>query len=133
MKVLDQNGITHLYKQLSLQDYSNNETLINIINAIDARLTEIESKIKTLKSETITMTVALTAGAAGETQSFNFFPTYCNQNNYAFKQLVRAWPMSNWDNGAIVSIAEDSSWNNIKLTTNSSQKYVILIRFYYWE
>lgn len=34
-KFLDASGIQHLWKQLSLQDYPNNETLVAIINAID--------------------------------------------------------------------------------------------------
>lgn len=34
-KFLDASGIQHLWKQLSLQDYPNNETLIAVINAID--------------------------------------------------------------------------------------------------
>lgn len=34
-KYLDVDGITYLYKQISLQDYPNNETLINVISAID--------------------------------------------------------------------------------------------------
>ena len=32
---LDANGVSYLYRRLSLQDYPNNETLIAILNAID--------------------------------------------------------------------------------------------------
>lgn len=35
-KYLDQEGVKYLWKQLSLEDYPNNETLIAVINAIDA-------------------------------------------------------------------------------------------------
>lgn len=35
-KFLDQEGVKYLWKQLSLEDYPNNETLIAVINAIDA-------------------------------------------------------------------------------------------------
>ena len=34
-KYLDQEGLTYLWKKLSLQDYPNNDTLIAVINAID--------------------------------------------------------------------------------------------------
>ena len=34
-KYLDQEGVQHLWKQLSMEDYPNNETLIAVINAID--------------------------------------------------------------------------------------------------
>lgn len=34
-KFLDGDGIQHLWKQLSMEDYPNNETLIAVINAID--------------------------------------------------------------------------------------------------
>lgn len=35
IKYLDAEGISYLWKQLSLEDYPNNETLIAILNAID--------------------------------------------------------------------------------------------------
>lgn len=35
MKILNENGITYLWKKISLQDYPNNETLIAVLNAID--------------------------------------------------------------------------------------------------
>ena len=34
-KFLDANGVQYLWSKISLQDYPNNETLINVINAID--------------------------------------------------------------------------------------------------
>lgn len=34
-KFLDASGIQHLWKQLSLKDYPNNEMLVAVINAID--------------------------------------------------------------------------------------------------
>lgn len=34
-KFLDQEGLSYLWKKLSLQDYPNNDTLVAIINAID--------------------------------------------------------------------------------------------------
>lgn len=34
-KYLDQEGLTYLWKKLSLQDYPNNDTLVAVINAID--------------------------------------------------------------------------------------------------
>jgi hypothetical protein len=34
-KFLDRNGVQFLWKQLSLEDYPNNETLAAILNAID--------------------------------------------------------------------------------------------------
>lgn len=34
-KFLDAEGVSTLWKQLSLQDYPNNETLMAVINAID--------------------------------------------------------------------------------------------------
>lgn len=34
-KFLDTSGVQHLWKQLSLKDYPNNETLVAVINAID--------------------------------------------------------------------------------------------------
>ena len=34
-KFLDTQGITHLWRQLSLKDYPNNEMLVAVINAID--------------------------------------------------------------------------------------------------
>ena len=35
MKILDEKGLEHLWKKLSLEDYPNNETLVAILNAID--------------------------------------------------------------------------------------------------
>lgn len=35
MKFLDEKGVQHLWSQLSLEDYPNNETLIAVLNAID--------------------------------------------------------------------------------------------------
>ena len=35
MKFLNENGIQHLWKKISLEDYPNNETLIAVLNAID--------------------------------------------------------------------------------------------------
>lgn len=35
MKILDEQGLQYLWKQISLEDYPNNETLIAILNAID--------------------------------------------------------------------------------------------------
>ena len=35
-KFLDKEGIKYLWSQLSLEDYPNNETLIAVLNAIDA-------------------------------------------------------------------------------------------------
>lgn len=52
MKVLDINGIKTLWKQVSLQDYPNNETLMAVIDAIDetkADKTELNDYL--LKSE----------------------------------------------------------------------------------
>lgn len=34
-RFLDDSGVTYLYKQLSLQDYPNNQTLMSVITAID--------------------------------------------------------------------------------------------------
>lgn len=34
-KFLDVTGLQHLWKQLSLKDYSNNDTLVAVIEAID--------------------------------------------------------------------------------------------------
>jgi hypothetical protein len=34
-KFLDASGLQHLWKQLSLKDYPNNEMLVAVINAID--------------------------------------------------------------------------------------------------
>ena len=35
-KFLDQSGVEYLWSRLSLEDYPNNETLIAVLNAIDA-------------------------------------------------------------------------------------------------
>ena len=35
MKFLNENGVQHLWKKISLEDYPNNETLIAVLNAID--------------------------------------------------------------------------------------------------
>lgn len=35
-KFLDQTGVEYLWSKLSLEDYPNNETLITVLNAIDA-------------------------------------------------------------------------------------------------
>ena len=35
MKILDEQGLQYLWKQISLEDYPNNETLIAVLNAID--------------------------------------------------------------------------------------------------
>lgn len=34
-KFLDYEGVQHLWSKINMQDYPNNETLINVINAID--------------------------------------------------------------------------------------------------
>ena len=41
MKFLDENGVQYLWKQVSLEDYPNNETLIATSTAL-TNLTEIE-------------------------------------------------------------------------------------------
>lgn len=35
-RFLDTDGITYLWNKISLQDYPNNQTLVAVINAIDA-------------------------------------------------------------------------------------------------
>lgn len=53
-KFLDETGVVHLYKKLSLQDYPNNEILIGVISAIDetkADKTEIPTKISELEND----------------------------------------------------------------------------------
>lgn len=56
MKVLDEKGVKHLWQQLSLQDYPNNETLVAVINAIDetkANKEEVETLFQRLNSDTV--------------------------------------------------------------------------------
>lgn len=49
-KYLDEIGVQHLWKQISLEDYPNNETLIAVLNAIDETKAD-KDKIPTLVSE----------------------------------------------------------------------------------
>ena len=56
MKYLDEQGVQHLWTQLSLEDYPNNETLIAVLNAIDdtkADKTEVELLFNRLQSDTV--------------------------------------------------------------------------------
>ncbi len=56
MKYLDEQGVQHLWSQLSLEDYPNNETLIAVLNAIDetkADKEEVEALFKRLQSDTV--------------------------------------------------------------------------------
>ena len=53
-------------------------------------------------------------------------------------RLKQAWPVSNWTNGAIVTIAEDPSFGatagatiNVRLTTTSAQKYTLVLELVY--
>lgn len=53
-KFLDANGVTQLWKKLSLEDYPNNETLMAVINAIDqtkANKEEIPSLVSQLEND----------------------------------------------------------------------------------
>ena len=55
-KFLDQAGVQYLWSQLSLEDYPNNETLIAVLNAIDATKadkTDVQSTYEKLKSNTV--------------------------------------------------------------------------------
>ena len=42
-KYLDQEGVKYLWSKISMEDYPNNETLIAVLNAIDA--TKLDKKI----------------------------------------------------------------------------------------
>lgn len=46
MPYLDNEGVQHLWKQLSLKDYPNNETLVAVINAIDAEKADKTSVVR---------------------------------------------------------------------------------------
>ena len=53
-------------------------------------------------------------------------------------RIKEAWPVSNWSNGAIVTIAEDPSFGatagasiNVRLTTTSAQKYALTLELVY--
>ena len=55
-KFLDLEGVKHLYTQLSLEDYPNNETLITVLDAIDetkADRSEVEALYNKLNSDTV--------------------------------------------------------------------------------
>ena len=43
MKVLDENGVKHLWNKISLDDYPNNEVLMAVLNAIDAEIKDIKN------------------------------------------------------------------------------------------
>ena len=45
MKVLDENGIKHLWNKISLDDYPNNEVLMAVLNAIDAEIKDIKNNL----------------------------------------------------------------------------------------
>ena len=70
------------------------------------------------------------------TTTFNLSQTF--DNNVIGVELKRAWPESNWNSGAIVSIVK---WNfnqttgtvSVTLSTTSSQPYGVAIRVYYEE
>lgn len=56
MKYLDEKGVQHLWNQISLEDYPNNETLIAVLNAIDdtkADKNEVELLYEKLNSDTV--------------------------------------------------------------------------------
>ena len=45
MKVLDENGVKHLWNKISLDDYPNNEVLMAVLNAIDAEIKDIKNNL----------------------------------------------------------------------------------------
>lgn len=59
MKFLDEKGVQYLWSKVSMEDYPNNETLIAILNAIDAAKAdkdEIPLKISQLDNDSKFMT-----------------------------------------------------------------------------
>lgn len=60
-----------------------------------------------------------------------FSPTRCNERNYLFKKLTRAWPMQAWSGGAVCTVAYEAAWNTASLTTNYAQTYALTMRFFY--
>lgn len=51
LKFLDEKGVQHLWSQLSLEDYPNNETLIAILNAIDETKADKDNAVLLTKQE----------------------------------------------------------------------------------
>lgn len=70
------------------------------------------------------------------TTNFNLSQTF--DKNVIGVELKRAWPESNWNSGALVSIVQ---WDfnqttgtvGVTLSTTSSQPYGVAIRVYYEE
>lgn len=54
-KFLDQTGVEYLWSKLSLEDYPNNETLITVLNAIDATKADKKFTITTPNEASVIM------------------------------------------------------------------------------
>ena len=52
-KFLDASGIEYLWNKLSLQDYPNNDTLVAVINALDATKAD-RTELPTITIQTLT-------------------------------------------------------------------------------
>lgn len=52
-KFLDASGIEYLWSKLSLQDYPNNDTLVAVINALDATKAD-RTELPTITIQTLT-------------------------------------------------------------------------------
>lgn len=52
-KFLDASGIEYLWNKLSLQDYPNNDTLVAVINALDATKAD-KAELPTITIQTLT-------------------------------------------------------------------------------
>ena len=109
-KFLDAEGVAYLWKQLSLEDYPNNATLVSVINAIDNTKADKEELTKYLDTTGDYMTgpLGLTSNVnfgqslpetsesgqifflEDETQDGNDYAEYreCNDNNFKPGQVV---------------------------------------------
>lgn len=77
---------------------------------------------------------------AGQPQVLTLSCKEANAENYLFKKIIKAWPMSTWTQSGmqpVVVMMERHTgkiaWNQCYFTANISQSYSITVRVYYFD
>ena len=102
-----------------------------VLDSNDQKIVLDESTITVVKSVDVYSDNVSLSTSSGNAISFSL-PTDFKQSLGCV--LYRCWPITNWTNGAIVTIAFDNTFNDdgtVYLTTTSTQSYNIKIRLNY--
>lgn len=96
-KYLDYEGLKHLWKKVSLEDYPNNETLMAVINAIDAENNDISNRVSDLENgKTTNLLGSYTSMETYQTGNQSILPADCEWA--ATRYLMSDGSVASWDN-----------------------------------